>query len=48
MNKRSVLMIAEAIIKIKELRINKDKMSNLIEKLAGEVREIPEKKKIWG
>jgi hypothetical protein len=41
-------MIAEAIFKIEELRISKDKMSNLVEKLAGAVREIPAKKKIWG
>ena len=42
------MKIASAIFKIKELRINKNKMSNLIEKLAGEVREIPAKKKTWG
>ena len=39
-------MIAEAIFKIKELRVNKAKKSNLVGKLAGEIREIPAKKKI--
>jgi len=39
------LKIAEAIFKIKELRIMRAKKSNLVEKLAGEIREIPAKKK---
>jgi hypothetical protein len=39
------LKIAEAIFKIKELRIMRAKKSNLKEKLAGEIREIPVKKK---
>ncbi len=39
-------MIAEAIFKIKELKISKGKMSNFVEILAGEIREFPAKKKI--
>jgi len=39
------LKIAEAIFKIKELRITKDKKSSLVEKLVGKIREILEKKK---
>jgi hypothetical protein len=39
------LKIAEAIFKIKELRIMRAKKSNLKRKLVGEIREISQKKK---
>jgi hypothetical protein len=42
------LKIAEAIFKIKELTIRKDKMRNLVEKLVCEIKGIPVKKKIPG